>query len=180
MGFRQRGDDTDTIRLDGGPLFTLSDGKTDLLDEKTRHAFTWPREAPADLVAHAYDRCRWQALFLGNRMMVRMDPGWTQFERAHFTVPGKWVSPGGPARWKKIVGEDGKEYVQPPAAKVRVSAAELEFPGGVHNLAFKFEPAQEVEFNGLEMRFSIGSFTKDNWQLGFSRPGTFDTWRGKH
>jgi hypothetical protein len=38
-----------------------------------------------------------------------------------------------------------------------VVAAELEFPGAKWNLAFKFEPAQEVTFNGAELKFAIGS-----------------------
>ena len=35
-------DDDDTVRLNGSPLFTLSDGSTELLSEKTAQAFTWP------------------------------------------------------------------------------------------------------------------------------------------
>jgi hypothetical protein len=44
-------------------------------------------------------------------------------------------------------------------AKVNVIAAELKFPGEKWNLAFKFEPAQEVVFNGTELKFAIGSWT---------------------
>ena len=51
--------------------------------------------------------------------------------------------------------------------------------GADWNLAFKFEPPQDVQFNGLEMKFTIGSLTGDNWQVGFCRPGRFDAWRGK-
>ena len=61
---------------------------------------------------------------------------------------------------------------------MKVAAAELEFPGAKWNLAFKFEPAQEVTFNGAELKFSIGSLTNDNWQVGFCRPGELDIWRG--
>src|SRR5262249_50777226 len=98
----------------------------------------------------------WVALFLGGRMMIRMDPGWTQFERTYFTVPGKWLPPGAGPKWKKIVAA-GKEHDAPPAEKLKVAAAELEFPGGAYNLAFQFEPAQEVEFAGSGMKFSLGS-----------------------
>ena len=45
-------------------------------------------------------------------------------------------------------------------------------------LAFKFEPAQEVTFNGTELKFAIGSLTNDNWQMGFCRPGELESWRG--
>jgi hypothetical protein len=178
---RYLADDDDTVRLKDAPLFTFGDGKTELLGEGTKRAFTWPREAPADLVAHAYDRCRWQALFFGGRMLIRMDPGWTQFERTYFTIPGRWQSPGGPPRWKRIVAVDGagKEQEAQPGTKVKVTAAELEFPGGKWNLAFKFEPPQEVAFRGTEMKFSLGSLSRDNWQVGFCRPGQLDAWRGK-
>jgi hypothetical protein len=178
---RYLADDADAVRLDGSPLFTLSDGKKELLFDGLKHAFTWPRESPADLVAHAQDRCRWQALFFGNRMLIRMDPAWTQFERTYFTLPGKWVSPGGAPRWSRIVAVDGagKELEAKPGDKIKVSAAELTFPGGQWNLAIKFEPPQEVTFRGTGLSFSIGSLTRDNWQLGFCRPGAFDAWRGK-
>src|SRR5262249_44935739 len=127
------------------------------------------------------ETCRWQALFFGNRILIRMDPAWTQFERTHFTVPGKWVSPAGPPRWARVVavGLDGKEYEAQPGPKVKVLAAELEFPGAGWNLPFKFGPPQEVAFNGTEMKFSIGSLNYDNWSVGFCKPGGFDAWRGK-
>ena len=114
-------------------------------------------------------------------MAIRMDRGWTQFERAHFSVPGKWKSPGGNPRWKRIVAinSSGKEHDVRPGKTTNVAAAELEFPAAGWNLAFKFEPPQDVQFNGLEMRFTIGSLTGDNWQVGFCRPGQFDAWRGK-
>jgi hypothetical protein len=110
-----------------------------------------------------------------------MIPEWTKFERAHFEIPGRWKSPGGPPRWKRIVGVDekGKESDVRPGTKLKVTAAELEFPGGKWNLAFQFQPPQHVTFAGAGMKFSINSFTKDNWQLGFVRPDGFDVWRGK-
>ena len=37
-------DDDDTVRLNGSPLFTLSDGRTELMSENTAKAFTWPIE----------------------------------------------------------------------------------------------------------------------------------------
>ena len=54
-------DDDDTVRLNGSPLFTLSDGSTELMSEKTAQAFTWPIGSPASLTANAQDRARWQA-----------------------------------------------------------------------------------------------------------------------
>jgi hypothetical protein len=66
-----------------------------------------------------------------------------------------------------------------PGAKVKLVGAELEFPEAKWNLAFKFEPAQEVAFNGTELKFAVGSWTNDNWQLGFCRSGELDAWRGR-
>ena len=113
-------------------------------------AFTWPVGSPANLTANLQDRARWQAIYLPDRILIRMDPGWTQFEKTYFSVPGKWLSPQGAPRWKRIVAlaSSGKEVDAQPGAKVNVVAAELEFPGAKWNLAFKFEPAQEVAFNG--------------------------------
>jgi hypothetical protein len=174
-------DDDDTVRLNGSPLFTLSDGSTELLSEKTAMAYTWPVGSPASLTATtSQDRARWQAIYLPDRILIRLDPGWTQFEKTYFSVPGEWLSPRGAARWKRIVAlaSSGKEVDVQPGAKVNVVAAELEFSGEKWNLAFKFEPAQEVAFNGTELKFAIGSQTNDNWQVGFCRPGELEAWRG--
>ncbi len=173
-------DDDDTVRLDGSPLFTFSDGETEMLGPDTQSAFVWARETPADIQAHAKDRCRWRAMFFGSRIVIRMDSAWTQFERTHFTLPGKWVSTAGAPRWKRIVAVDnkGKESEARPGTEFKVTAAELEFPGGEWNLAFQFQPPQHVTFAGAGMKFSIGSLTGDNWQVGFIRPGQLDDWRG--
>ena len=32
-------------------------------------------------------------------------------------------------------------------------------------------------FNGMELSFAIGSWTNDNWQVGFCRPGELERWR---
>jgi len=172
-------DDDDFVRLNGSPLFTFSDGSTEVMSEKTTHAFTWPVESPASLTAHAEDRARWQALYFNDRILIRMDRGWTQFEKTYFSVPGQWSSPQGAPRWKRIVALDGsgREVDAQLGAKIKVAAAELEFPGAKWNLAFKFEPAQEVTFNGMELKFAIGSWTNDNWQVGFCRPGELEAWR---
>jgi hypothetical protein len=171
-------DDDDNVRLNGSPLFTLSDGKTELLSERTGQAFTWPIESPASLTANPQDRARWQAIYLNDRILIRMDSGWTQFEKAYFSVPGNWSSPHGTPRWKRIISLDssGKEVDVQPGANLKVVAAELELPGAKWNLAFKFEPAQEVTFNGIELKFSIGSLTNDNWQIGFCRSGELEHW----
>jgi hypothetical protein len=172
-------DDEDTVRLNGNPLFTFSDGSTEVMSEKTTHAFTWPVESPASLTAHAEDRARWQALYFNDRILIRMDRGWTQFEKTYFSVPGKWSSPQGTPRWKRIVALDSsqREVDAQPGVKIKTVAAELEFPGAKWNLAFKFEPAQEVTFNGTELKFAIGSWTNDNWQVGFCPPGGLEAWR---
>ena len=134
----------------------------------------------ASLTANAQDRARWQAIYLNDRILIRMDSGWTQFEKAYFSVPGDWSSPQGAPRWKRVIALDssGKEVDAQPGANLKVAAAELEFPEGKWNLAFKFEPAQEVTFNGTELKFAIGSLTNDNWQVGFCGPGELERWRG--
>ena len=178
--FRYLADDDGNVRLDGDPLFTFSDGVKPLLFEGTEQAFTWPVESPAQLTAHAYDRCRWQALFFADRIMVRMDRDWTQFERAYFTVPGKWISPSGSPHWRTVLTSDGPLDKAPASGSaLTVKAAELSFPGANSNICFDFIPAQRVTFNGTELKFSIGSLTNDQWTIGFCPPGTLDSWRWK-
>ena len=173
-------DDDGTPRLNGNPLFILSDGSAELLSGKTGEDFTWPRESPASLTANLQDRARWQAIYFNDRILFRMDSGWTQFPKTYFSLPGNWLSPQG-TRWRRIVAIDNSnnEVDTQPGSKVRVAAAELEFPEAKWSLAFKFEPAQEVTFNGSELAFAIGSLTNDNWQIGFCRPGELESWRGK-
>ena len=123
-------DDEDTIRLNGSPLFTLSDGTKNVLFDGTDHAFTWPTEVPARLTAHAYDRCRWHAIFFGDRIIIKMDRDWTQFEKAYFTIPGKWISPQDNPQWRRIVTADGSDVdinVE-TSSHISVSAAEFYFP----------------------------------------------------
>lgn len=178
--FRYLADDDGIVRLDGDALFTFSDGKKALLFEGTKHAFTWPVEAPAQLTAHAYDRCRWQALFFADRIMVRMVRDWTQFERAHFTILGKWVSPRGSPQWRTVLSADGSLDDAPSSGStLTLRAAELSFPGANWNLCFDFIPAQRVTFNGTELKFSIGSLRNDQWTVGFCRPGSLESWRWK-
>jgi hypothetical protein len=134
---------------------------------------------PANLTAAAYDRCRWQTVFSGDRLMFRMDRDWTQFDTAYFTIPGKWVSPGGPPRWKRIIALDaqGKEADSQPGPAVKVVAAELEFPGSKRNLAFQFVPPRQVAFDGTKMTFALPCLTGDQWTVGFCKPGGLDAWR---
>jgi hypothetical protein len=172
-------DDDGTQRLNGNPLFIISDGSTELLSDKTSEDFTWPVGSPASLTANLQDRARWQAIYFNDRILIRMDPGWTQFQKTYFALPGNWLSVQG-TRWRRIVALDdsNNEVDTKPGSKVRVVAAELEFSGAKWNLAFKFEPVQEVTFNGTELKFAIGSSTNDNWQVGFCRPGELENWRG--
>ena len=92
---RYLADDDDTVRLDGSPLFTFSDGEKDLLSESTTHAFTWPTETPAHLLAHTYDRARYT--LLRRRPHGRRDgPGLDPVPRRAHHRPGHWRSPDGP------------------------------------------------------------------------------------
>jgi len=174
-------DDDDTVRLDGSPLFTFTNGKEPMLDVGTKHATTWPHPVPANLTAAAYDRCRWHTIFFGDRLMFRMDRDWTQFDTACFTVPGQWVSPGGPPRWRRIIAlnAQGKEHDAQPGPAVKVVAAELAFPDGKRSLAFQFVPPREVAIDGTKLTFALPCLTGDHWTVGFCKPGELDAWRWK-
>jgi hypothetical protein len=184
-------DDTDQVRLDGPPLFHLSTGdgeeRVELMGDEPKMGGVWTGNTPANLVAESltqkkrFAMCRWQALFMVNRIMVRMDPDWTGFKVIRFTIPGKWISPGGPARWKRVVAVDaaGKEHEAQPGQQVRVSAALLEFPGSPLHLAIQFQPPQPVNFQGAGLEFTMGTLNRENWQMGFCKADGFDAWRGK-
>jgi hypothetical protein len=177
--WRHLADDDGVVRLDGKPLFTFSDGEKDLLSEATKHAFTWPTAAPAALSAHTYDRARYDLAFFGDRVVVRMDPSWTQPPRIDFTVPGQWRSPEGPPRWARVVTSDGKVLAEDPSDSRSIAAAELSFPAAKWHLCFELLPARAVTLTGTSMRFSVDPRTGDRWTVGFCRPGSLETWRWK-
>lgn len=176
---RYLADDDGTVRLDGSPLFTFSEGEKPMLFEHSGHAYTWAQRAPAALEAHVFDRCRYQVRFRDDRIVVSMDKIWTRPERVSFTVPGDWQSPNGPPQWKRVIAVDGagRETEARPDTKLKVAAAELQFPDGKWSLAFAFEPPQNITFKGAGLEFSIGSLTDDRWSVGFCQPGELDAWR---
>jgi hypothetical protein len=185
-------DDAGRVRHEGKPLFLLSEGEGDehveMLGPESQELGVWPGHRPANLVAEAYgrtgtrsQRCRWQAVFNVRSIMFRMDPDWSRFERARFTIPGDWVTSGGKPRWVQVVAvdESGKEKAAQPGTDLPVAAALLDFPDGQYDLAFQFQPPQRVSFNGAGLRFSLRVVERDNWQMGFCKPEDFDAWRGK-
>jgi len=178
---RRLADDDGSVRLDGTPLFTFSDGKKDWLFDGCTNNSIWPTPVPAALTGapSSYGDCRYRMRFNPDRITTRMDPGWTRFDPTHFTVPGKWISPEGPPAWARIIAVDdhGKEVEAKPGTKLKIAAAELAFPGAQWSLAFAFTPPQPVTVNGTEMQFPLGSLTGDTWSIGFCNPGQLDAWR---
>jgi hypothetical protein len=178
---RYLADDDGAVRLNGSPLFTFSDGKKPWLFEGCTNNSTWPSSVPAALTGapSAYGDCRYRMSFRPDRIITRMDPGWTRFDPTYFTVPGRWICPQGVPTWARVIAVDaeGKEAEAKPGTKRKIAAAELAFPGAQWHLAFAFTPPQLVTFNGTEMQFPIGSLNGDAWSVGFCRPGGLDGWR---
>ena len=178
---RYLADDDQTVRLNGSPLFTFSDGKKPWLFEGCTNNSTWPSSVPAALTGapSAYGDCRYRMNFKSDRIIIRMDSGWTRFDPTYFTVPGKWLSPKGAPTWGRVIAVDaeGKEVEANPGTNLKVAAAELAFPGAKWNLAFAFTPPQPVTFNGTDMQFPIGSLNGDAWSVGFCKPGELNAWR---
>jgi hypothetical protein len=185
-------DDTDRVRLDGEPMFLLSEGEGDerveMLGKEAKTLGVWPGHQPANVVAEAYgrteqrtQRCRWQAIFNVGSIMFRMDPDWSRFERARVTVPGNWISSGGKPRWRRVVTVDGggKERDGRPGANELVAAALLDFPDGEYDLGFQFQPPQRVTFGDTGLEFTVAVVPRDKWFVGFCKPEEFDAWRGK-
>ena len=118
---------------------------------------------------------------MANSIMFRMDPDWSRFETARFTLPGNWRCSGGKPRWRRIVAVDGsgRERESRPGSDITVSAALLEFPNGDYHLAFQFSPPQKVTFRDAGMEFTVGVVYRDSWRIGFCKADQFDQWRGK-
>ncbi len=178
---RYLADDDGAVRLNGGPLFTFSDGKKPWLFDGCTNNYTWPSSVPAALTGapSGYGDCRYRMSFKPDRITTHMDAGWTRFDPTHFTVPGRWTSLQGAPAWARIIAvdADSKEVEAKAGTKLKVVAAELAFPGAKWNLAFAFAPPQPVTFNGTEMQFPIGSLSGDAWSVGFIKPGELDAWR---
>ena len=177
---RYLADDDQTVRLNGVPLFTFSDGKKPWLFEGCTNNSIWPTPVPAALTAapSSYGDCRYRMSFKPDRITMHMDSGWTRFDPTYFTVPGRWISPQGTPTWRRIIAVDGngRQVEAKPGTKLKIAAAELAFPGAERNLAFAFTPPQPVTFNGTEMQFPIGSLSGDAWSVGFCKPGELDAW----
>ena len=178
---RYLADDEESVRLNGSPLFTFSDGKKPWLFEGCTNNSTWPSTVPAALTGapSSYGDCRYRMDFKPDRITVRMDAGWTQFDPTYFTVPGKWTSPQGAPTWVRVVAVNatGQEVEPQPGTNLKIAAAELAFPGARWHLAFAFIPPQPVTFQGTAMQFPIGSLSGDSWSVGFCKPGELDAWR---
>jgi hypothetical protein len=111
--------------------------------------------------------------------MFRMDPNWSRFERATFTLPGKYRCAGGKPKWARVIAvdENGVQRESRSGDELTVKAALLDLPDGELDLAFRFDPPQRVTFQGAGMEFSIRVVQRDNWHIGFCRPDDFDRWR---
>jgi len=175
--FTSLADDDGTLRLSGTPLFTISNDERPLLHEDTKQGTTWPRDDPASFQAAAENQIRWQAVFFGDRIMFRMDPGWTQTKRALFRIPGQWISPAGQPSWRTILNATGEPLSTTDTAKgMEISAAELQFPATNWNLCVQFSPPQKASVEGTGLRFSISSLNNENWTIGFCWPGSLNRW----
>ena len=75
------------------------------------------------------------------------------------------------------VDTSGKDREARPGGDVTVKAALLDLPDGEFDLAFKFNPPQQVTFRDTGMEFSIRVVQRDNWHIGFCKPNEFDQWR---
>jgi hypothetical protein len=150
-------DDDDTVRLNGSPLSPMV-ARTSCLKRRPMPSLGPKSLRPASPPTPRTGRAGRHSI-----SMTASLSEWTQAGRSSkkltSRLPGNWSSPQRPPRWKRIIALDryGQEVDAQPGAKVKVVAAELEFPGAKWSLAFKFEPAQEVAFNGAGLTFAIGS-----------------------
>ena len=149
------------VRLNGTPLFTFRDeeDKPVVSEDTAVDNFWFDSRSMTPLASTNYI-----VLFEEDRIVA---PRWRgrqqlRLKEARFTVPGNWISPGGKPQWKRIVAVDdqGQEVEVRSAQDVTMAAAELEFPGGKWNLAFRFTPPQKVSLEGTAMRFTVRPWTR--------------------
>lgn len=167
-----------TVRLDGRPLFTFADeqGRPVLPVQPTGHA--WLNAASVTTGAGLF--ARYTTEYRPDRMeLPYASKAYTRVTEAHFTIPGNWISPAGPPRWKRIIAldEEGREFDTPPGERAKIVAAELEFPQAAWNIALQFNPPRPVRFDGLQVQFMIPIREPETWSLGFCKPGTLEEWR---
>jgi hypothetical protein len=167
-----------TVRLERTPLFTFGDeqGRQVLPVHPTGHA--WLNAASVTTGAGLF--AQYTTEFRPDRMeLPYASKAYTRMTEAHFTIPGDWLSPAGPPRWKWIIAldEQGQEFEAQPGQGAKIVAAELEFPQAAWNLALQFNPPRPVRFVGLEVQFMIPIRESETWSLGFCKPGTLDDWR---
>ena len=167
-----------TVRLNGSPLFTFTNEEGKPVLSEGGGGGVWLGAEGVTQFHGTY--CRFATQYLADR--IRLPYGnrtYTRIKEAHFTIPGNWISPAGPPRWKRIIAVDdqGKESDVPPGQDAKIVAAELEFPQSAWNIALMFTPARNVKLDGLKVQFVTPIREPETWSLGFCKPGTLDEWR---
>lgn len=159
-------DDTETNRISGQPLFTIADETKTLMDLDTDHAFTWPREVSANVLAQAQDRLRWQTLAFHDRLMIRLNPHWTQFPSATFTLFSTDIG-----NWKPVAmldAEGGSLPVSGPdiAKSLEVMAVKLRHKTGSESACLQLMPPTEISITDIGLRFTLRVQHDDRWTIG--------------
>ena len=159
-------DDHGAVQAEANPLFTIADGEQVLMDTQTENAFTWPKTVPASVLAQARDRVRWQTLAFYDRLMIRLDPHWTGFPAAIFTV-----FPEAGDHWEtmEVLDVHGHTSSQSRPGSYRrhgVVALKLMDAGRSRTLCLQLVPHGEVSITGTRIRFSRRVGGKEQWTVG--------------
>jgi hypothetical protein len=171
-----------TVRLDGHPLYTVTDAKgiTHFGEDRPVAPSIWFGLSAAAASHHMIDGCRLGMTFLEDRIgAIGLNRVYSRQPEYIFDITGNWVSPTGKPTWKRIIALDeaGKEIDVAPGADAPIVAMELAFPGASRNIAFSFHPARRIELDGLRMQFRLPRDAGNHWAVGFCRPNGLDQWR---
>ncbi|MBL7043058.1 MAG: hypothetical protein ISR77_30780 [Pirellulaceae bacterium] len=171
-----------TVRLDGHPLYTITDaaGVTHFGKDRPVAPSIWFGLNAAAASHHKIDGCRVTMTFLEDRISpIGLNRVYSRQPEYIFDITDNWVSPTGKSTWKRIIATDeaGKEFDAAPGADAPIVAMELAFPGASRNIAFSFDPARRIKLDGLRMQFKLPRDAGNHWAVGFCRPNGLDEWR---
>jgi hypothetical protein len=170
------------VRLDGHPLYTITDaaGVTHFGKDRPVAPSIWFGLSAAAASHHKIDGCRVRMTFLEDRIgAISLNRVYSRQPEYIFAITGNWVSPTGKPTWKRMIAIDeaGKEFEAAPGADAPIVAMELAFPGASRNIAFSFDPPRRIELDGLRMQFRLPRDAGNHWAVGFCRPNSLDEWR---
>ena len=166
-------DDNSELLFESESLFYLSDGKTVFSpkDKTISQSYTWADQNNASIISEINNLIRWHVFPIQNRFYVKLDPVYTQLEKAFFVFDKSnqefdwgnisFFNGNGPA---SSVKTDNTEFTG--------TVVELPFKNSNKSLCIKTTHSKSWINNNTQLSFSLTRDTKDQFRFGLCQKGS--------